>query len=94
MNAEKKSYDCPHCGTRLLPWRSPDLTSWGGKVQYICFNDECPYYVRGWKWMKDNYDVVASYRHRLDPDSGESGPLPVWSQTAHKGQVLSEEEKT
>jgi hypothetical protein len=83
---------CPHCGSRLLPWKSPDATSWGGNVQYICFNDECPYFVRGWEWMKDNYDVVASYRHRFDPKTGQTGPLPVWSPTALKDSIVAEEE--
>jgi hypothetical protein len=92
MKEEKQDPNCPHCQSRLLPWRSPDLTSWGGQIQYICFNDECPYYVRGWKWMKDNYDVVASYRHRLDPATGETGPLPVWSPTALKNEIVAEEE--
>lgn len=94
MSDRKQNPSCPHCEAKLLPWRSPDLTSWGGKVQLICLNDECPYYVRGWDWMKEKYDVVASYRYRLDPETGDSGPLPVWSQTALKNQVVSEEETT
>lgn len=92
MSDKKSEYSCPHCNSRLLPWRSPDLTSWGGKVQYICFNDECPYFVRGWEWMKEQFNVVASYRHRLDPETGESGPLPVWSKSAMKKQIVSEKE--
>jgi hypothetical protein len=83
---------CPHCGSKLLPWRSPDLTSWGGKIMLICVSDECPYYQRGWDWMKQNYNVDVSYRYRLDPETGESGPLAVWSPTALKDQVLPEEE--
>jgi len=40
--------------------------------------------------MKEHYDVVASYRHRFDPETGEQGPLPVWSPTALKSDVLSD----
>ena len=90
--SEKKTHECPHCGNRLLPWRSPDMTTWGGRVQFVCFQDECPYFARGWDWMKQKYNVLASYRYRLDPESGESGPLPVWSRTALKNQVVSEKE--
>lgn len=94
MTSNKSQYSCPHCDSRLMPWRSPDMTSWGGNIQYICFNDDCEYFVGGWKWMKEKYDVVASYRHRLDPETGETGPLPVWSRTALKTNVVSEEESS
>jgi hypothetical protein len=83
---------CPHCGSVLDPWQSPDMTTWGGRIQLICFNDECPYYIRGWNWMKEKYNVVASYRYRLDPDTGQSGPIAVWSPTALKNQIVDEEE--
>ena len=83
---------CPHCQTPLTRWVSPALTSWAGACQYVCFNDDCPYYVRGWAWMRDRFNVTASYRHRLDPVTGETGPLPVWSPEALRDQIASDEE--
>jgi hypothetical protein len=67
------------------------MTSWGGAEQYVCFNDACSYYVRGWAWMQEHFNVTASYRYRLDPATGESGPLPVWSADALKDQIVPEE---
>ncbi len=83
---------CPHCGAALLKWANPDMGSWSGDFQFVCFNDACPYYARGWTWMEEHYNVHASYRHRLDPTTGETGPLPVWSANALKDKILPPED--
>jgi hypothetical protein len=83
---------CPHCGAHLLKWMPPDNSSWGSHFQYACFNDECPYYVRGWEWMMKTYQVKASYRYRLDPQTGEEGPLAVWSPNAVRNMIVDSDE--
>jgi len=88
MNSEKPT--CPHCGSRLLLWESPRESSWGGNTMRVCFNDECPYYVRGWKWMSEKFQQNASYRYCLDDKSGKEYPLPVWSQTAHRNHIVED----
>ena len=72
-------------------WANPQITSWQGDYQWVCFNDDCPYYLRGWDWMKSQFNVSASYRYRLEPQTGEAGPLPVWSSTALRSNILDEE---
>lgn len=82
---------CPHCGERMKKWRTPAFSTWGSEFQYVCFNDECPYFVRGWKWMLEKYNVRSSYRHRYNAETGETGPLPVWSKDALKDDIVQEE---
>ena len=72
-------YNCPHCGEKMKKWQSPDESNWGGAIKYVCFSDECPYYVRGWNWMKEQYGVSSSYRSSINPESGRASPLPVAS---------------
>ena len=63
----------------MTAWQAPDNSSWGSAEMLVCFNDECPYYVRGWEWMKEKYGVSSSYRSSINPESGWTGPLPVAS---------------
>lgn len=92
MTAPGTQIRCPHCGERLLRWRNPQLACWDGDYQYVCFNDDCPYFVRGWEWMRTQFNVTASYRHRFDPKTGDTGPLPVWSREALKCNLAPEKE--
>ena len=82
---------CPHCGGGLGRWTPPDSSTWTGE-QRICLNDDSPYYKKGWVWMRDQYGVHASYRYRLDPETGASGSLPVNSPHALKDIAVPPEE--
>ncbi len=74
----------------MLKWKTPPLSTWSTPWQWVCFNDQCPYYVRGWDWMLESQNVKASYRHRQDPQTGAGGPLPVWSAGAHRDSIIEE----
>ncbi len=82
---------CPHCNQALSAFELPDNTGWDGEFQLACFNDDCPYFVRGWTHMQDNYAVRASYRYRVDPTNGASSPLAVWSKDALKDRIIEAE---
>ena len=81
---------CRYCDQPMVHWETPQMSTWTGEFQFVCFNDECPYFVCGWAWMLKQFNVTASYRYRLDPVTLENGPLPVWSKDALKSGIMSE----
>lgn len=89
MSQEDKT-TCPYCGQKLSKWVSPATTSWNSDCQYICFNDDCSYYQRGWDHTFKKIGIKASYRHRYDPETGQTGPFPVNTPDAGKGQIVND----
>ncbi len=81
---------CPHCHQPMKKWRTPDFSTWSASYFYVCFNDECPYFVRGWEHMEKTVQQKMSYRHHYDPSRDFSGPLPVYSKHALKGDILED----
>jgi hypothetical protein len=84
---------CVHCGKPMQRWTNPDGVTWTGTFQYVCFNDDCDYFVRGWAWMESHFGVTASYRYRVDPVNRENGPLPVWSAKDFRSSIIFEPEE-
>jgi len=82
---------CPHCGEALLPFELPENAGWPTDFHLACFNDECPYYQRGWEHMMSQYSVRASYRYRVDPATGSASPQAVWPPTALRDRILDAE---
>ncbi len=82
---------CPHCHQPLKPFTLPDNTGWQESYHLACFNDDCPYFRRGWVWMFEKYGVKSSYRHRVDPSTGAASPLPVWSRDALKNRIIEDD---
>ena len=86
---------CPHCGNKMSKWATPQLpfggsTTWTSEFLYVCFNDECPYFIKGWDWIWNNYHRKASYRHTLDPATGRTYPVPVKSNTALRDCIMED----
>ena len=88
INMEVKDDRCHYCQEKLTKWTASDQSTWGPKPHLVCFNDDCSYYKKGWIWMLEQFQQKASYRFRYDPNTGESGPLPVWSPDALKTGIV------
>jgi hypothetical protein len=88
MSDQEKN--CPHCGGHLDRWLVPEGASWDDEYFLVCFNNDCPYFVRGWKWMKEQYAQKASYRYALNPNTGASLMIPVWSEKATREMIVDD----
>ncbi|MBS1261248.1 MAG: hypothetical protein MAG453_00569 [Calditrichaeota bacterium] len=82
---------CPHCGEPMVRMVIPELASFDSPWIYVCFNDDCGYFRRSGEWMQRQYASSAQYRHKLDPFTGETGPLPVWSADAMRNLIVEED---
>lgn len=89
---------CPHCAHEMATWACPpynfsDGLGWGTPYLYVCFNDECSFYVEGWERMMNFYGQKASYRCMCNPDTMEMGAMTVFGQDALKGTIYDEKEE-
>lgn len=87
----KDTLCCPHCDQELSKWEVPDnpfCQTWDNDYMYICFNDECPYYVRGWDKMYRDTLQGMSYRLMYNPEKDRCMPIPVPSPHALKDGII------
>lgn len=70
---------CPYCQERLSRWEVPDdpAIDWPNRTLYLCFNDACPFLVRGWRFMWDQGNPGVSYRYLFNPETGGSTTVPI-----------------
>ena len=92
--SEQEKYKCPHCDGEMNKWRVPENSTWGVPFLYVCFNDECSYFIKGWDWIREKYKANASYRYCVDPVSGNSRPLPVWSAEAMRDGIIDDDDNS
>jgi SAM-dependent methyltransferase len=89
--AVKETMRCPYCDDRLKKWAVPDnpfSQTWDNEFMYICFNDECAYFVRGWDHMYKETSQGMSYRFMYNPERDCCMPIPVPSRNALKEGIV------
>ncbi len=79
---------CKHCDQTMVKLEMPREAAYDSPFFWICFNDVCTYYAEGWEWMHQKYQVKSSYRHRIDPETGNEAPFPVWSKDAMRDRII------
>ena len=93
---EEKHY-CPHCSGDLTLCHAPpvhvgDGLGWGSEYLFICLNDLCPLFVKGWDHIANQYGHVGSYRYMEIPNSKETYSMMVVSKEAFTGSAVDIEE--
>ena len=70
---------CPYCAEPLSKWEVPDdpCIDWSNQFLYLCFNDACPFVVRGWRFMWEQGMEGHSYRFLLNPSTGGHTTVPI-----------------
>jgi SAM-dependent methyltransferase len=89
----KDTLQCPYCGEKLRKWAVPENpfeVTWDNEFMYICFNDRCPYYVRGWDCMSKEGNQGVSYRLMYNPEKDVCMPIPVPSPVALRESIVDE----
>jgi len=87
---------CPHCKEEMKLWEVPpvafsDGLGWGTPYLYLCFNDDCPLYVQGWKNIQENYGHTSSYRCMCYPGTDSFECMPVFSSMGGTAQIIDEQ---
>lgn len=90
--AIKDTLECPHCGEKLKLWAVPNtpFTMWDAEYLYVCFNDSCPYFVRGWDTMNGQGNRGFSYRLMYDPYRDNCQSLPAPTVNAMKENIVED----
>lgn len=93
--AEEKP-KCPHCNKTMTLWEIPPVTvgdglGWGVPFLYVCFNDDCPLFRKGWDDIMEQVGQSSSYRCMNYPGTDQYELLPVFSSFGGSGQVVTDE---
>ena len=70
----KEAPTCPHCKSVMEQMDSRHL-DWGLPYLWVCFNNNCTFFMKGWKHMMESYGQLVSYRFMIQPDSGTVGVI-------------------
>lgn len=89
----KQTLKCPWCDERMKKWVVPNnpFSDWDSEYLYICFNDRCPYVLRGWKTMARQGVIGLSYRQVYEPVRDTFITIPIPNLDAMKESIVEED---
>ena len=86
----KHTLRCPHCDEKLKKWEVPNspFIEWDDEYLYICFNDSCPFLVKGWQTMFKQGNLGMSYRLMYNPERDCTITVPVMTLNDLKDGII------
>ena len=86
---------CPHCNQEMTLWEVPPINfsdglGWGSPFLFVCFNDDCPSYKKGWEHLYESMEAPASYRCINEPGCDNFEYMPVFSPVGGTGSKLDD----
>ncbi len=80
---------CPHCDQQLDKCAVPDspFSEWPSEFQYVCFNDDCSYFLDGWEHSSAQR-FPGSYRFMYDPTLDSCFPVPVLNRMSLRDTIV------
>jgi hypothetical protein len=93
----EEKHTCPHCKQELTLCHAPpihvgDGLGWGSEYLFICLNNDCSLFAKGWEYIENQYGHVGSYRYMEIPGSKESYNMMVAGRDAFTGSIVDVEE--
>ncbi|MFC2067399.1 hypothetical protein ACFLTP_00030 [Chloroflexota bacterium] len=85
----KDTLHCPYCDTELKKWEVPQtgFTEWPNEYFYICFNNSCSYFTKGWETMA-RQGKTCTYRLMYDSLTDCCNPIPVMNDSMLRDGII------
>ncbi len=79
---------CPYCEQKFTRYDMPNepWVEWDTEYMYICFNDACPYVIRGAEAMRKQGLLNKSHRLMWEPKRG--GFYPTLARIGAPGEKI------
>ena len=75
----RETLRCPYCQENMTRWEVPDtpFCEWDVEFVYVCFNNQCSYFLEGFEVMAAQGNTGFSYRLVYDPDRNSFKPAAL-----------------
>jgi SAM-dependent methyltransferase len=87
-----QTLSCPYCSSGLKKWAVPQtpFTAWDADWLYVCFDDACPFLIRGFDTMVRQGNLGFSHRFMYQPHRDRCGSIPVQGLYALRSGIIDD----